>query len=309
MELPLISIMIPTYNQPQYIVQAVESALAQDYEKLEVIVSDDSTNDATKELLHQFISDRRFSYFKNSVQLGRVANYRKLLFELAKGDWVVMLDGDDYYSDHNFIRHAAELISRYETIILVGAGMTVMNETTGQKDFYGLAAADAVFDGKEVFTKYDRVPAHQTDIYPRQLAQQLNFYRDPSTASDSESLYRLCLRGMVAYMAKPVAVWRVHGNNTTYQRNLGKQIKELAFIDNVYTDARKYLDADTAGKWRKKMYTSMSAHLLHMAFAAKQYRYVAWIVMRFGKYMGWKLSLIYLLQVIGLYKPPATVEV
>jgi len=309
MELPLISVMIPTYNQPQYIAQAVESALAQDYEKLEVVVSDDSTNDATEKLLQPFLSDKRLSYYRNPVQLGRVANYRKLLFELAKGDWVVMLDGDDYYTDQRFISNAADLISRNENIVLVGAGMTVLQESSGKKDFYGLDAADIVFDGKEVFTKYERVPAHQTDIYPKKLAQQLDFYRDPSTASDSESLYRLCLRGMVAYMAKPVAVWRVHSSNTTYQRNLGKQIRELAFIDKVYTDARKYLDADTAGKWRKKMYNGMSAHLLNMAFAAKQYRYVVMIVMRFGKYMGWKLSLVYLLQIVGLYKPPATVEV
>ena len=308
MKLPLISVMIPTYNQPQYIAQAVESALAQDYEKLEIVVSDDSTNDATEKLLQPYLADKRFSYFRNPAQLGRVANYRKLLFELAKGDWVVMLDGDDYYIDNSFISKAADLIGKHENIVLVGAGMTVLQETSGRKDFYGLDTADILFDGKEVFTKYERVPAHQTDIYPKKLAQQLDFYRDSSTASDSESLYRLCLRGMVAYMAKPVAVWRVHSSNTTYQRHLGKQINELVFIDKVYTDARKYLHADSASKWRKKMYISMSAHLLSMAFAAKQYRYVVMIVIRFGKYMGWKLSLVYLLQIFGLYKPPATVE-
>ena len=81
MKLPLISVMIPTYNQPQYIAQAVESALAQDYEKLEIVVSDDSTNDATEKLLQPYLADKRFSYFRNPAQLGRVANYRKLLFD------------------------------------------------------------------------------------------------------------------------------------------------------------------------------------------------------------------------------------
>jgi len=309
MQLPLVSIMIPTYNQPQYIKQAVQSALAQDYENLEVLVADDSTNEETAAVLQPFQGDKRFSYYKNPQQLGRVANYRKLLNELAKGEWVVMLDGDDYYIDSSYISKAVNLIRQHETVVLVGAGMKVLNEGSGKEEFYGLDSPDIVFEGKDVFSRYKHVPAHQTDIYPRALAQQLDFYRDPSTASDSESLYRLCLHGNVAYIPQAVAVWRVHGFNTTYNRNLGKQIKELVFIDNIYTYARNYLDKPAADDWRRNMYTSICAHLLHMAFAAKQYKYVVMIVLRYGKYLGWKMSLVYLLQIVGFYKQPVTAEI
>ena len=220
-------------------------------------MSDDSTNDATQTLLQPFSSDKRFSYFKNPVQLGRVANYRKLLFELAKGDWVVMLDGDDYYTHPSYISQAAALISLHKDLVLVGAGMTVLQEGNGTEDSYRVHTDDIIFDGKEIFTTYERLPPHQTDIYPRALAQELDFYRDPSTASDSESLFRLCLRGRVAYIAQSVAVWRVHGSNTTYQRNLGKQINELGFIDKVYKDAQHFLSKPIAAGWRKKMYNAM----------------------------------------------------
>lgn len=306
--LPSVTIMIPTYNQPQYIVQAVESALAQDYAQLEVIVADDSTNDATTQLLQPFLQDKRFLYHKNTVQLGRVANYRKLLNELAKGDWVVMLDGDDYYTDSTYISKAAALIHLHKDLVLVGAEMTVLQEGTGTENSYSVHTEDIVFDGKEIFTTYERLPPHQTDVYPRALAQQLDFYRDPSTASDSESLFRLCLRGRVAYIAQSVAVWRVHGSNTTYQRNLGKQINELGFIDNVYNDVQHFLSKPVAAGWKKKMYSSMLSHLLHLAFAAKQYQYVVMMVLRYGNYIGWKLSLVYLLQIAGFYKQPAVVK-
>jgi glycosyltransferase involved in cell wall biosynthesis len=301
---PLVSIMIPTYNQPQYILQAVNSALAQDYENLEVIVSDDSNNNATTELLRPLGEDKRLTYYKNPVQLGRVANYRRLLNELARGEWVIMLDGDDYFTDNSYIKNAVALIREHGDIVLVGARMQVLHEDSPGKEDYGLGSKDMVFDGKELFYKYKHVPAHQTDIYPRALAMQLDFYRDPSTASDSESLYRLCLHGRVAYCSKTVAVWRVHQSNTTYTRNLGRQIRELVFIDSVYKYARKYLEKPVADTWRRNTYTAMCAHLLHLAFTAKQYRYVVMIVLRYGRFMGWKLSLVYLLQIAGFYRQP-----
>ncbi len=302
-----VSIMIPAYNKPQYIFQAVQTALAQDYEHLEVIVSDDSTDNQTENVLRSFLTDNRFAYFKNRVSLGRVANYRKLLYELARGEWVLMLDGDDYLTDSGYIQKAINLIREHEKLVLVGAGMKVITEASGKEDYYGLDAPDMIFEGKELFSTYDRLPAHQTDIYPRALACQLDFYRDPSTASDSESLYRLCLHGQVGWFRQPVAAWRVHDSNTTYHTQLDKQIRELVFIDKVYRYACQFLDKEVAAKWRHKMYASMCAHLLNQAFATKQYRHVLMIVARCWHYIGWKLSIVYLLRTIGLYKaPPVT---
>lgn len=79
-EYPLVTIMIPTYNQSAFIVEAVESALMQDYENLEVIVLDDCSDDNTQKLLQAFNSDSRFYYHRNKKNIGRVKNYRKLLY-------------------------------------------------------------------------------------------------------------------------------------------------------------------------------------------------------------------------------------
>lgn len=48
---PLFTIMIPTYNQEEFIIEAVNSALMQDYKNIEVIVSDDCSQDSTKPTL------------------------------------------------------------------------------------------------------------------------------------------------------------------------------------------------------------------------------------------------------------------
>ena len=110
-DLPKISIGIPTYNQYELLVQAVESALSQKYNNIEVIVSDDSQNNLTKEALLRFSSFPNFKYFKSEMPLGRVANYRKILYEYSDLDWHINLDGDDYSFDYGFIKECITHIS------------------------------------------------------------------------------------------------------------------------------------------------------------------------------------------------------
>src|SRR5574340_595951 len=72
---PLVSIMIPTYGQEEVILKAVDSALAQDYPNLEIIVADDASPDCTSQLVATR-KDPRLHYHRNPTNIGRVANYR-----------------------------------------------------------------------------------------------------------------------------------------------------------------------------------------------------------------------------------------
>ena len=109
---PKVTILIPTCNQERFIDQAVSSALAQDFPSLEVIVIDDASTDGTGQTAKRWAFDRRFRYVRNDHNLGRVANYRHALYELARGEWVLVLDGDDFLADPGFIRRACEALER-----------------------------------------------------------------------------------------------------------------------------------------------------------------------------------------------------
>lgn len=259
---PLVSIMIPTFNQPQYIEQAVKSALRQQYEYLEVIVSDDSTNDYTYQKIQPFLADNRFRYYQNKNKLGRVGNYRELLFKLAKGNWVVMLDGDDFFIDNQYIATAIDIINTNPSVVLVGAGIEILYQSTGKLIARPLTNESRIFKGMKVLEDKMSLPNHQTDLYPRVLAQQLDFYRDQSMGSDSESLFRLCLHGNVAYLKDIAATWRIHDQNTTFTLDAAKQIAELVFIDKVYDYSLKYIGEQSAKNWKEHMYGMMASHIL-----------------------------------------------
>jgi len=88
-----VSIIIPVYNCEKYIRECVESALAQDYENLEVIVVDDGSTDATPEILKEF--GDRICYIQQENQ-GAAAAFNHGL-RLAKGSFVSWLSGDDVF--------------------------------------------------------------------------------------------------------------------------------------------------------------------------------------------------------------------
>ena len=63
---PLVSVIIPTFNRPKYFTLALESALKQTYRNIEVIVSDNSTDDDTETLMREYLeNDPRIKYFRH----------------------------------------------------------------------------------------------------------------------------------------------------------------------------------------------------------------------------------------------------
>jgi glycosyltransferase involved in cell wall biosynthesis len=91
MSQPLVSVIIPSYNYGQYVGQAVESALAQTYSNVEVIVVDDGSQDDTRLRLAHYGDRIRYVYQENQgLSAARNTGIRE-----AQGDYVAFLDSDD----------------------------------------------------------------------------------------------------------------------------------------------------------------------------------------------------------------------
>lgn len=88
---PLVSVVIPVYDRERFIVEAVESALEQTWEPLEVVVVDDGSTDLTPEALRGFGSAIRILRQENAG----VAAARNAGVAAARGDLVVHFDSDD----------------------------------------------------------------------------------------------------------------------------------------------------------------------------------------------------------------------
>ena len=108
---PLVSILIPAYNQPDYFKAALDSALAQDYGRTEIIVGDDSTDGRIEDLIQPYMQKfgERIQYEHHDKPLGEsgLGNMKSCLAK-AKGAYINFLYHDDLLYPHKISRMLSE---------------------------------------------------------------------------------------------------------------------------------------------------------------------------------------------------------
>lgn len=105
----LISVIVPCYNQAQYLDECLQSVLDQTYQNWECIIVNDGSPDNTEEIALQWTKkDNRFIYLKK--ENGGVASARNLGIDTAKGEWILPLDGDDKIGN-NYLELASNKFS------------------------------------------------------------------------------------------------------------------------------------------------------------------------------------------------------
>lgn len=154
---PLVSIGISTYNRAaSYLPQALESALAQGYENLEIIVSDNASSDETERYVRG-VDDPRLRYFRQTENIGANGNFNFCL-QQARGAYFLLLHDDDLI-DPDFVEScvaAAENRTDYGVIRTgtrtIDANGRVLSRTPNASQ--GLSGAELFlhwFDRKTAF--------------------------------------------------------------------------------------------------------------------------------------------------------------
>lgn len=100
MEHPLVSVCITTFNHAPYIGRAIESVQRQRVAfPIEIIIGDDCSEDATLSIVERYAAeDSRIRVLRAEQNQGMHLNYRRTLLA-ARGRWVALCDGDDFWSD------------------------------------------------------------------------------------------------------------------------------------------------------------------------------------------------------------------
>jgi glycosyltransferase involved in cell wall biosynthesis len=122
--MPFFSVVIPLYNKENFIVNTLNSVLAQTFSDFEVIIVNDGSTDSSDEKINQF-TDSRIRYFGKENE--GVSTARNFGIEKAASDYITFLDADDLWFP-NFLEAMAELIGKYPDKSVFSAAIEI--ETT-----------------------------------------------------------------------------------------------------------------------------------------------------------------------------------
>ena len=127
-EAPLVSIIVITYNSAKYVVETLESAKAQTYRDIELIISDDCSSDDTVEICKNWMTDNLERFVRTELitfdhNTGISSNCNRGL-TAAKGEWVKFIAGDDVLLDKciglniNYVKKHSEIEVLHSDVIL-----------------------------------------------------------------------------------------------------------------------------------------------------------------------------------------------
>lgn len=117
---PLISIIVPVYNVCDYVGKCVESIVSQSYKNLQIILVDDGSSDGSGEICDSFNKNDKRIVVKHKKN-GGLVSARKAGCELAIGEYILYVDGDDYIGKDRIL-HAVEYLQdeKYDILYLGG---------------------------------------------------------------------------------------------------------------------------------------------------------------------------------------------
>ncbi|MEH2326814.1 MAG: glycosyltransferase family 2 protein [Nostoc sp.] len=112
---PLVSVIIPTYNRPEYLKQAIASAIKQTYQNIEIIVSDNCSLENPQALVASF-GDSRIRFWRHQQNVGMIANQQHG-FKMARGKYVASLHDDDIWNEDFLAKLVPHLEANSELIL------------------------------------------------------------------------------------------------------------------------------------------------------------------------------------------------
>ena len=116
---PKITVLIPVYNVAPYVAEAIESILKQTCTDFELLIINDGSTDGTRDEVLKF-RDSRIRFIENEQNIG-LANTLNKGLDLARGEYIARMDGDDISLPHRLEKQVA-VLDNHPEIDICGAG-------------------------------------------------------------------------------------------------------------------------------------------------------------------------------------------
>lgn len=129
---PLVTVGIPTYNNPEGLLKTIGSILNQEYQNLQVIISDNnSTSYDVYELLKDIIkNDRRVKVFRQTTNIDMIPNFR-FVMEQCEGEYFMWAADDDFF-ELDFISECLKVFSANPDCVSVFSHFDVVDTNSGK---------------------------------------------------------------------------------------------------------------------------------------------------------------------------------
>ena len=226
-----VSVIVPAYNSEKFIVECLQSIRSQNFDSIEILVSDDNSSDNTAFEIKKFEHYDNVIAFYQAKNLGITKNCNFLL-ERCKGKYICFFAGDDVmlqdklrkqfffmeeHSDYSFCYHNAE----------------ILHSNSGHPEFQTKFKPKRVLNNAETLIKEMGVPASMSMMVRASKLPKTLFNNDYKYVSDWLMQIELALNGEVGFIDEYLCKYRKYGENNG---------KDISVYESEFTGLLDYVE-------------------------------------------------------------------
>lgn len=243
----LISVIIPTYKRPEMLAQAITSVKKQNYDCVEIIVIDDYSNDTTTNVIAQLPD---VQYYKNETNRGPGYS-RKFALENSRGEFVVFLDDDDYYTDSSFYSNAVSKLLEHKEYVFVSGNAKLLYADSDKCEDSKLNVSGEM-DSVEYLSgfpfKYKKPLSTFTTVFRKSALVDAGIQK--MRMVNDMAIYMRCLTsGKVFFLEDYIGVYRIHASNISKSISVDFIIENLLEKYYIYNLVKETDAFEAPDKW------------------------------------------------------------
>lgn len=257
--MPSVSICIPTYNHGRFIADALQSAMAQSYGDLEIIVLDNASEDDTREVVARIAAnDPRVRYVRHPQNMGAIRNLNACI-EYAQGKYIKFLLADDLL-EPGCVAAMVDVLDRSPGVSLVGCARTLTDENITPERIARVRSDVVCIAGPKMIAEcffFGNRIGEPTAVMFRRSAALRGFSEQYNQLVDLEMWFHLLCKG--DFMALPAALCKVRlhaGQTSRANEHSGQVVRDRQKLFREF--ARPV--GNSAGLFRKLLWDFRMAY-------------------------------------------------
>lgn len=285
----LVSVIMNCYNGEKYLREAIDSVYSQTYQNWEIIFWDNASTDKSAEIAKSY--DERLCYFKGKETIPLGAARNKAL-EQCSGEFIAFLDCDDVWMPDKLLKQVDYMLRNNDVILC---------HTDGYHMYYNKISENRFSSNSKVYNEYvfKHLIQHnyiniQTILINKKLACNELYFNDNYHYSEEKELFlRLSLIGNFGYINEPLACYRMHDNNISW--NVKLIINDSNAIFNQFGDEIQKYDIKL-----KSLYARLYRTVVLTLLRQKKYEIMKQYLKYLIRYWNIKNVIIALIILLGL---------
>lgn len=209
MSKPLVSVVIPNYNYARYLNGAIDCALTQSHENVEVIVVDDGSADNSRSIIEGY-GDKIKAIFQSNAGVSAARNNGA---KLAAGEYIAFLDADDIWFAEKLEKQVG-LFELEKNLGLVHVGVEEFDDEGNTLKIRLDGMSGDVSHELLLFERSVVLGGGSGMMIPRDVFEQVGgFDLNLLTSADWDLFYRVSTKHKIGFVPEVLLKYRIHGSN------------------------------------------------------------------------------------------------